>query len=227
MTENCHIDSERASLEAWEAVDQAELPDFGGPSKTKGDVETLLPLLSKRDRILDLGCGWGRVSLELARKGFQVTGIDLSPNLIRYAREVARREQLSISYDLGSMLDLPYAEETFDRVICLWGVFSHLLRVEEQVKGINEIHRILRPNGLAFIEMSNGELKRHRETRQNQAFGPENRITIYRYKDFRNTLYIHDRDSLTRIAEKSDFDDFAVKFRNINHKRRLVMWLRK
>jgi ubiquinone/menaquinone biosynthesis C-methylase UbiE len=223
------LDSERESLKTWEAVPYTELPSFASEEKTNADLGAILPLLSNEDLVLDLGCGWGRITLELAKKHFRVTGVDLSPNLIEYARSMAKTKEIDCEFEVASMLDLPYSDHTFDKVLCLWGVFSHLLTLEDQIAATNQIFRIMRLGGVAFIEMGNGESKRNKLKVQREGFGPDKRTFVYQYKDNpnTNTLYMHNRETLRRVARLSNFNKYAVKFKNINHKRRLVMFLYK
>ena len=54
--------------------------------------------LTGGERILDLACGFGRHTLELARRGFQVVGVDITPDYIAFAREQAKREGLSAAF---------------------------------------------------------------------------------------------------------------------------------
>src|SRR5262245_48037107 len=67
--------------------------------RTIGEVENVLALAQPGGkRVLDLCCGPGRHSLELARRGFQVTGVDCSPSLLVRAREASAKENLAIEW---------------------------------------------------------------------------------------------------------------------------------
>lgn len=221
------MDSEKRSQAYWEQVPHAELAHFGTNEKTTGDLKALQQFLKPTDHILDLGCGWGRITCALALRGYQVMGLDLSENLITYARRYATAARLKIQFDVGSMLNLPHPPESFDTVICLWGVFNHLLTPADQVQALNEMHRVLKPDGLAFIEMGNGEGKKYRHIRVTVGYGHENRVFDMQFKAGPppNVLYIHDQGTLTRIVQQSKFEKFRVKFQNINHKRRMVTYL--
>lgn len=221
------MDSEKLSLQYWEQVPHSELPQYAAAEKTRGEIEALRKILEPTDRILDLGCGWGRIALALAAEGYDVTGVDLSHNLIAFARRSATRSGLEVSFDVGSMLDIPYPAASFQKVLCMWGVFNHLLTPAEQVKAMTEMYRVLKPGGLAFIEMGNGERKKYREIVATEGTGHENRVWHSQYKEGPppNVLYIHDRATLARIAQQSPFETFRVKFQNINHRRRIVTYL--
>ncbi len=80
-------------------------------------------------RILDIGCGTGRHSLELARRGYRCTGIDQSPDMLAIARQAARNEKLEISFVEGDAASTRL-EETFDHAICLCEGAVSLLEVD-------------------------------------------------------------------------------------------------
>ena len=83
--------------------------------RTSREVDSILRMmnLKSRARILDLCCGYGRHSIELARKGFAVTGYDLSDFFLKKARKDAAALKLKIRFVKGDMRKLPF-EERFD-----------------------------------------------------------------------------------------------------------------
>lgn len=85
--------------------------------------------LKPGDAILDIGCGTGRHSLELARRGYQCIGIDQSPEMLGIAREKAVREKLDISFVQGDAASTRL-EQTFDHAICLCEGAVSLLEVD-------------------------------------------------------------------------------------------------
>ena len=68
------------------------------------------------ERVLDLACGFGRHSLELARRGFAVTGVDITPSYIRFAEEVAQKEGLNARFFCQDIREANF-EQTFDAVL--------------------------------------------------------------------------------------------------------------
>ena len=100
--------------------------------------------------ILDLGCGEGGYSRELARKGAIVTAIDCSENVINYCISKAEEEQLNISYHLRNSNDLyDISNEFFDIVLS-----SMMLMDCEDFEGtIKEITRVLKPSGKLFASV--------------------------------------------------------------------------
>lgn len=106
----------------------------------------------KVKRILDLGCGSGKHTIYLAKKGFEVYGFDISQNAIETARELIKNENMKIDFKTGSMYKkLPYVDNFFDAVISV-RVLNHG-RINQIKKTIKELERVLKPKGLIFISV--------------------------------------------------------------------------
>lgn len=89
-------------------------------------------------RLLDIACGAGQLTLPAARRGIDVTGLDLAANLVAQAQARAKAEGLTIRIDEGDAEELPYENASFDAVMSLFGamfaprpelVASEMLRV--------------------------------------------------------------------------------------------------
>jgi 2-polyprenyl-3-methyl-5-hydroxy-6-metoxy-1,4-benzoquinol methylase len=99
--------------------------------------------------ILDAGCGEGYLSRKMAQEGASVTGLDSSAELIKAARNHALASELAISFDVGSVDELPYKDDTFDLILC-----NHLLNdLEDPAPAIIEFARVLRDDGRVVIMM--------------------------------------------------------------------------
>jgi len=87
---------------------------------TEQEVEFLVGALGLESgqRVLDVGCGPGRHSLALARRGFDVVGVDLSPDFVTLARDAAAAEGLGVCFEQGDVRTLACDGE-FDAVLCL------------------------------------------------------------------------------------------------------------
>ncbi|MFD2571094.1 bifunctional 2-polyprenyl-6-hydroxyphenol methylase/3-demethylubiquinol 3-O-methyltransferase UbiG [Spirosoma soli] len=101
--------------------------------------------------LLDVGCGGGILAEEFSEQGLLVTGIDPSTSAIDTAQRHADRQQLHITYQLGSGEQLPFADATFDYVSCC-DVLEHVRDVDAV---LSEISRVLKPKGIFFYDTVN------------------------------------------------------------------------
>jgi 2-polyprenyl-6-hydroxyphenyl methylase/3-demethylubiquinone-9 3-methyltransferase len=105
----------------------------------------------QRKDVLDLGCAGGFMAEAIARRGSRVTGIDPAEEAIEAARRHARTEGLEIGYDVGVGEQLPYADSSFDAVVCV-DVLEHVTDLD---KVLLEVSRVLRPGGLFLFDTIN------------------------------------------------------------------------
>ncbi len=111
---------------------------------------------NKNQKILDVGCGTGRHSIELTKRGYNVTGIDLSPSMLRRAREKAESEGLSIDFREHDARELPFSAE-FDLVIMLCeGGFPLMETDEENFKILRCAARALKEKSKFIFTTLNG-----------------------------------------------------------------------
>ena len=138
-------------------------------NNTVQDVDLLIrsARLEKTDRILDLCCGQGRHSLELARRGFGfVTGVDRSRYLIRLARKRAKSAGLSVAFHEGEARKFRLPESSFDCVALMGNSFGYFDREEDDVVVLEAVKRVLRSGGTVALDLTDGEwLKKNYERR--------------------------------------------------------------
>jgi len=92
---------------------------------------------------LDVGCGTGFLSLELAGRGHRVTGIDFAPQMLAEARKKAMAQGVAVRFEEGDAEQLPFAEGSFDLVMT-----RHVLwTLPHPEAAIDEWIRVLRPGG--------------------------------------------------------------------------------
>lgn len=121
-----------------------------------GDVAFLEALFrrwmaEKPRRILDLGCGTGSHDILLARRGHEVTGLDLSASQLAVARTKATRAGLPIRFVRGDMRSFDL-DRTFDAALCMFGAFGYLLKPSDVLRSLRSLRRHLRPGGLFVFE---------------------------------------------------------------------------
>ena len=102
-------------------------------------------------RILNLGCGGGRHLVYLARRGFDVYGLDSAPTGLVYTLCVLAKEGLTAHFALHDMSNLPYDNDYFDAVISIQVI--HHNDLEGVKRTIGEIRRVVKREGLTWITM--------------------------------------------------------------------------
>ena len=113
----------------------------------------------KTELVLDLGCGTGRMTVELAKRGYDMTGVDYSPEMLDTARERADREGLSDKM-LWLCQDMREFElyGTVELAVCCLDSINHLTAPADLAKCLSLVHNYLSPDGL-FIFDVNGKGK--------------------------------------------------------------------
>lgn len=158
-------------------------------------------------RVLDAGCGAGRMSRYLADRGCLVEGVDLSPGMIA----MARRDHRDLNFTVGSLTDLPYADEQFEGVM-LWYSIIHTPPAG-QARILAEAARVLRPAGHLLVGFQHGEGARD-VSGAYQQFGHAIRLEHHRYSADRVAAAIEDAGlrevcRLVRRAQGRETDDQA------------------
>jgi D-alanine-D-alanine ligase len=117
--------------------------------------------LQRNDRILDLCCGQGRHSLELARRGFpRVTGLDRSRYLIRLARKRAKQRSLQASFHEGDARRFRLGDADFHCVCILGNSFGYFELPEDDLAVLEAVKRALASGGSLVMDLMDGEWMR-------------------------------------------------------------------
>lgn len=123
---------------------------------------------------LDSGCGTGAIADILKDKGYRVRGVDISPQMLRFAH----KDPISIQYVLANSLDLPYDDARFD-VICSRGVLiSHVGKKYVDIF-LNEHYRVLKPDGLFMFDFITHFDASEKRKKRNKAYMDFKRISNY------------------------------------------------
>jgi D-alanine-D-alanine ligase len=110
-------------------------------------------------RILDLGCGQGRHGIELGRRGYEVTGIDLSDYLLDVAAARARAAGVKLRLVKGDMREA-LAGARFDVALSLFTSFGYFRDERDDTKVLRAVARMLSPGGRFLLEVMNGQRER-------------------------------------------------------------------
>lgn len=208
-------------------VDDAEI--------TKAEVDLLLEILKlmPEDRILDLCCGHGRHSLELARRGYKnVEGLDKSHYLIQKAKTRAKKENLPVKFREGNALRLPYTADSFNVVLIMGNSFGYFESSAQDLEVLKEVFRVLKPWGKVLIDVADGAyLKEHFQPRSWEWIDSKHFVCRERSLSMDGTRLIcreiithtekgviadrfyaerlYDRESLTSILKAAGFSDIT------------------
>lgn len=105
-----------------------------------------IKILGRNSKILDVGCGTGFFSNEIAKAGHKVWGIDVSNHMISYANKTKKKNADNVSFLLGDVEKLPFKKGSFDACFC--GVILH--HFPDICKISREMFRVLKENGFIF-----------------------------------------------------------------------------
>lgn len=211
--------------EFYDALGRDGLQGLGAASYKSAQTACVAAWLKKDGEALDLACGYGRVTLPLIEKGFDVVGLDLSPALIRQARRAAKEAGLKAEFDVGNMCKLPYPDGRFKYVFCMWSSFNHLTRVTDQAKCLGEVFRVLARGGSALFDLTHPRLLEKIGTKR---FGKDARYYYgVNYKAMRNRMYLHDETSLKDLAQYCGIAKISVRSAKLGEYDRLLCRIRK
>jgi|TARA_Y100000310_G_C20365926_1_gene661182 ubiquinone/menaquinone biosynthesis C-methylase UbiE len=206
------MDTLKLTKEHYQKLGSEKMASLMNKKRHSANLRLIKQHIPKNKKILDLACGYGRLTIPLAKAGYEIDGIDLAPNFIKDAKKNAKKENVKIKFKIGNMCDLPYKDDSFDAIICMWSSFNHLLKKLEQKQSLNEMYRILKPNGLGIIDLP--------------YFGKQKKNIR---KDIINgvpiTSFVHDEDSILNAIKKSKFNKYKIKKEIIGERKRLIAYL--
>jgi ubiquinone/menaquinone biosynthesis C-methylase UbiE len=131
--------------------------------KAHPDISRIIDIFKQKKviKVLDLGCGLGNNLMPLAVNGFEVSGLDMSPQAITKLKESLKKIGMNADLKVGLLEKLPYKDSEFDAVICVQ-TLPHG-RTENIKKGVSEMVRVLKKGGMAFVtipgRVARGEIR--------------------------------------------------------------------
>jgi D-alanine-D-alanine ligase len=138
----------------------ADVVDDLNITRKEVDLFSTILNLSTDDTILDLCCGQGRHALEINKRGFKVEGLDRSRYLIQKAKASAKKENLSVKFKEGDARKLPFPPDSFEVVMMLGNSFGYFETVQDDLRILKEIFRVLKPWGRLLLDVTDGEYLR-------------------------------------------------------------------
>ena len=104
-------------------------------------------------RLLNLGCAHGPDFLPFAHN-FELCGIDLSTEMLRFARKYSQKYAFRVNLSLADVRFLPFRDNSFDQAVSV-ATYHHIKSKADKLKAIRELSRVLKPGGEAFITVWN------------------------------------------------------------------------
>ena len=155
---------------------------------------------NKHTKILDIGCGTGRHDRELAKRGYQVTGIDLSESQINRAKELAAESKLNINYQVQDARALTFTKE-FDLVIMLCECSFPLMETDEMnYQILQNASKALKDSGKIIFTTLNGLFPLFHsvkdfladKTKDGNATYNDNSFDLMTFRDYNTTTFEDD-----------------------------------
>lgn len=199
--------------------------------------------LPENARILDLACGKGRHARYLAEKGFDVTGLDISPSNITFARQFEHERLTFFQHDMRLLFRINY----FDAILNIFTSFGYFDSDKDHIKTLINVRRGLKPGGLFLLDFFNAhwvqqnmvkhevksldgiEFNLHKTIRDTQIykrveftigdkkFRFRERVRLFSLSDFQSMF----KQSGLEIIEI--FGDYDLSAFNSEHSRRLIL----
>ena len=192
------------SPEWWEKFfsgpDCIPLSFFPTRHETKAEAAGLIRLthLKKDMRAADICCGAGRHLIELARHGFDVTGVDISEWLLARARERSIRKHIPIKIMRGDARALPFRDASLDAAWNLFNSFGYCDTDEENEAIVQEAARVLAPGGQFLLDTRNAQYQ--------ILFAPPRRVVVgaENQRMVQSCTYERDRQRLRVVWKLED-----------------------
>jgi len=126
--------------------------------ESPAEVEKITSLLEldSSSKILDVGCGIGRISNRLAKRGHEVTGIDISKKHLEIAERISKEMKVDVEYIKEDMRNY-YREDHFDAAISVYTSFGYFEDKLDDKKVLDNIYRSLKSDSLFLIELPGKE----------------------------------------------------------------------
>ena len=176
----------------------------------------------RQRRVLELGCGTGRVTFPIARDGVAIVGIDRSSEMVQRAltRKRRLRKKRAIQLVRGDIRHLPFPADTFPLVIAPYGILQSLLRERDLASTLEAVHQTLAPGGIFGLELV-ADLPAWREYRNRVTLrgrrpnGAHITLTESVRQDRKRKLTVFEQVYRERAGRKITTREFTLTFRTL------------
>jgi ubiquinone/menaquinone biosynthesis C-methylase UbiE len=218
----------RADQEGWKGWDEyADFYDWeNAQTLDRRDVKFWQGMAKRADgRVLELGCGTGRVTIPVARTGADIVGVDRSEEMLAHARRRLKRARLANqpSWIRSDIRMLPFRKSArFDLVMAPYGILQSLVREEDLKATLESVSRVLSPRGVFGLDLV-PDLPVWKEYRNRVRFqgsrrGGDSRITLVESvrQDRARQLTIFDQEYIERRGDERRARKFSLVFRTLS-----------
>ncbi|MCY9664849.1 class I SAM-dependent methyltransferase [Paenibacillus alginolyticus] len=170
--------------------------------------------VGKRAHILEVAPGPGYLSIELAKKGFNVTGVEISPDFVKIEKDNAKEANVSVDFKEGNASHLPCEDSFFDSIICS-AAFKNF---KDPVKALSEMYRVLKEGGTSLIIDMNYEATSediNNEIRQTGMKGFDKHFVKFAFKTFlKQGAYT--KEDFESLLKETPFKNYKIKKEGIS-----------
>jgi len=164
-------------------------------------MKLFLPLVRKRDVILDAGCGTGRHLLPLAKRSLRVEGFDSSKEMLKYARRKLIEGQVKeVKLTKEDIVGTHLPSSTYDKIFCI-AVLHHLRSRKRRIMALKEMYRLLKPGGMLLVSVWNYYQPRFKGKKKSCFIAWK----ITTGKSYNRYYYFFEKDELELLAKKACF----------------------
>lgn len=184
------------------------------PEITASEVDAYLGLLdvSVDASILDLCCGQGRHTLELAQRGYiNLWGVDRSHYLISVARRNAKARNLAVTFREGDARKLRFPEGKFDAIYLAGNSFGYFESIDDDILVLKELRRLLKAQGKLVIDITDGDYLRKQYEPRSWEWIDKNYFVCRERSLSRDQLRLISREVITHTGKGVVADQFYAE----------------
>lgn len=113
----------------------------------KSEEKLFSKYFRKKSKVLDIGCGSGRTTFQLEKRGYKVVGIDLTPAMIKTAKKLSLEFKKDIEFRVGNALNLAFDDESFDNALFSFNGWNQIPMEKNRLLALKEAYRVIKPKG--------------------------------------------------------------------------------
>ncbi|QQE81483.1 class I SAM-dependent methyltransferase [Alicyclobacillus sp. SO9] len=171
--------------------------------------------------VLEVAPGPGYLSIELARRGYLVSGIEISADFVEIEKRNAQEANVAVNFEQGNASALPQQDGTFDFVVCS----TAFKNFKDPLTSLNEMYRVLKPNGRALILDMNHDATNediNNEMEQSGMRGFDRLFVKFSFKTFLKSG-AYTREGFEALIAQTEFSNYEIAKQGIG----LQVWLTK